>query len=574
MNSSTQNGLSVAYMVPVTPALLSSAATVGDLLNLIPKPSGVKGPRLHSAASTFLKFLETTAEETPLHRLEVERERFGTHLEDRRYTKETIKSYRYCIGLLMKIARESGWEAPPEVMPTDWALVLTLASTKGIESIVRYAVRIAKKPSTFTEDDLRSWCQERVGAGCTLSASLTHCSKFRKILGMPTVAHLMPLVKPHPKGYGVSLPKMHPLLRSEVERLLAYRTDEFELDRSGPPIRQATADTLRQVIVNLTGFVQNIHGSAPVESLAALLTRDNVASYVSWCRKERKVLGQTLIGSLATLRASFKEHPHHVGLDLSWISEIIKKLPRVKQSDVDRRKEKKYIPYAVADDIPRKIREALKAANTLNPSDLAVSLRDELLMQWLIILPWRQSNLRECRISGGTHRNLYCEPIRQHSTVTKPNWLVEQEKSGRGGPVWQIRFSIPETKAKHEVNGFLPQELVVKLEEYLAHRDALIPVGQPDPGTLFLTANGKALDQAYLHNTVTRLTSKYAGVATNPHLFRDIVAYEWLSKHPADYLTLSKLLWHRNLEYTLKVYGSRFDESTGIARMDDWRSSR
>src|ERR1700739_2037255 len=131
MNSSTQNGLSVAYVVPVTPALLSSAATVRDLLDLIPKPSSVKGPRLHSAASTFLKFLGTTAEETPLHSLEVERERFGIHLKGGRYTKETIKSYSYCIGLLMKIARESGWETPPEVMPTDWALVLTLTSTKA-----------------------------------------------------------------------------------------------------------------------------------------------------------------------------------------------------------------------------------------------------------------------------------------------------------------------------------------------------------------------------------------------------------------------------------------------------------
>jgi hypothetical protein len=54
----------------------------------------------------------------------------------------------------------------------------------------------------------------------------------------------------------------------------------------------------------------------------------------------------------------------------------------------------------------------------------------------------------------------------------------------------------------------------------------------------------------------------------------DIVAYEWLRTHPEDFLTVSKLLWHRNLNTTLRIYGSRFDESTGVARMDDWRSSR
>jgi hypothetical protein len=51
------------------------------------------------------------------------------------------------------------------------------------------------------------------------------------------------------------------------------------------------------------------------------------------------------------------------------------------------------------------------------------------------------------------------------------------------------------------------------------------------------------------------------------------VAYEWLEQHSHDYLTLSNLLWHKNLEYTVKVYGSRFNEATAIARMDDWRSS-
>src|SRR5580698_2447497 len=101
MNNSTPDGLSIACLTPVLPTALSCTATVRDLLNLIPKPSGTGGPRLHSAASTFLKFLGTTAEETPLHRLEVERERFGTHLVARRYKKETIKSYRYCIGLLI-----------------------------------------------------------------------------------------------------------------------------------------------------------------------------------------------------------------------------------------------------------------------------------------------------------------------------------------------------------------------------------------------------------------------------------------------------------------------------------------
>lgn len=46
-----------------------------------------------------------------------------------------------------------------------------------------------------------------------------------------------------------------------------------------------------------------------------------------------------------------------------------------------------------------------------------------------------------------------------------------------------------------------------------------------------------------------------------PHLFRDAFAYAYLESHPEDYLTLSKILWHRSIKYTLSVYGRNFDES-------------
>ena len=205
--------------------------------------------------------------------------------------------------------------------------------------------------------------------------------------------------------------------------------------------------------------------------------------------------------------------------------------------------------------------------------EIAMSLRDELLMLWLVILPWRQKNLRQCRIAGGSHLNLYFAPIRPLSAATRPKWLALQEKSNAEPAGLADLLTKNETKGKNQVEAFLPAELVVRLEEYLAHREVLIPVGRPDPGTLFLTNGGKAMNSADLRDLVEELTSRHTGVAVNPHLFRDIVAYEWLKLHPHDYLTLSNLLWHKNLEYTVKVYASRINESTAIARMDDWRSN-
>ncbi len=547
---------------------------IDDLLRLVPKRPGGGGQGLpvHSAAANFLNFVGTTAPETPIHLLETELEAFVRHLEVVRYKKTTVRTYRCCLNLLVKTAREYGWEPPSAVMPPSWAPVFALAATKDLKSIVRFAVRSGKTPATFGEDGLRAWCQERIRAGRSLSACRTHCTHFRSLMSKSELAHLGSLLKVQPKHYGVALREMHPGLRSEVEALLAYRTDEFNLDRSRPPIRPETAVGLLERFEHLTGFIQNVVGCSPIESLKALLTKDNVARYVQWALKERKNQGDGLVRALSGIRASFKDHPSYLDLDLSWVSKIIKKLPRETRSEIDRRKEMKYIPYAVADAIPAKIRGARNRAKNLSASEIAMSLRDELLMLWLVILPWRQRNLRQCRIAGEPHPNLYFEPIRQLSAATRPKWLELQEKSNASQPVWQIYFTKKETKGKNQVEAFLPSELVVRLEEYLAHREALIPVGRPDPGTLFLTNSGKAMNSADIRNLVEELTSQHAGVAVHPHLFRDIVAYEWLRQHPHDYLTLSNLLWHKNLEYTVKVYASRINEATAVARMDDWRS--
>jgi hypothetical protein len=41
-----------------------------------------------------------------------------------------------------------------------------------------------------------------------------------------------------------------------------------------------------------------------------------------------------------------------------------------------------------------------------------------------------------------------------------------------------------------------------------------------------------------------------------------------LEKRPEDYLTLSKLLWHRNIETTIRIHGARFNESVALCKME------
>jgi integrase len=393
-------------------------------------------------------------------------------------------------------------------------------------------------------------------------------------MSRPELSHLRPAVGVTPAGYGTPLRKMHLSLRKEVEDLLSYLGDELDFDRPGPPLRQATVEGRRATLERLVGFVENVQGCPRVEALADVLAKETVSQHIKWAKNERGVLGETIVTDLSGIYAIFQKHPKYTDLDLSWLPAMLRKLPRVKRSEIDRRKEKKYISFEAADAIPRKIREARTHAKNRTEIDVALSLRNELIMLWLVILPWRQRNLRGCRLSGGPHKNLYFAPVRNLSSVSQPEWLVEQEKVHRRKPVWQICFSVDETKSKNEVQGYLPAELVRLLEEYLNHRPAQIPLGKPDPGTLFVNEDGKAITRSKMTTLVQSLPSTYAETAVNPHLYRDIVAYEWLKHHPEDFLTPSKLLWHKSAQFTLKVYASRFNESTGIARMDNWRASR
>jgi site-specific recombinase XerC len=89
-----------------------------------------------------------------------------------------------------------------------------------------------------------------------------------------------------------------------------------------------------------------------------------------------------------------------------------------------------------------------------------------------------------------------------------------------------------------------------------------------DPGTLFLNSEGKRLFEVQLLDIVKTQTLRHGGKAVHPHLFRDIYAYMWVDKHPGEIFALSKVLWHSNLDTTVKLYARKFNESSALCRME------
>ena len=127
----------------------------------------------------------------------------------------------------------------------------------------------------------------------------------------------------------------------------------------------------------------------------------------------------------------------------------------------------------------------------------------ELLTFWLSVLPWRQQNLRECRI-GGPVPNLYKGSIPAFGVIDTPAWIRQEQARNPATQFWQFDFAPDETKPKRRIQAALPKQLIPLLEEYLQnHRPKLLKGA--DPGTLFVNSEGTAFDNSQITDLVSEL---------------------------------------------------------------------
>jgi integrase len=282
--------------------------------------------------------------------------------------------------------------------------------------------------------------------------------------------------------------------------------------------------------------------------------------------------GAGLVNDLRLLSAAMRQHPAYKSIDFDWLKPLVDSIPREHKSELKKRKARKYLAYEVLESIPAKVRAERPAAAKKSIREVASLVMQELTMKWLPILPWRQLNLRQCRISGPIP-NLFKGPVPLYSGIDKPEWVEAEERRNPAAEFWQFQFSIDETKTGIEVRALLPRQLVGILEEYLDDFRRHLLHGS-DPGTLLLNQDGNPMGRQQMERLVTRLTLRHGGRRVPPHLYRDIVSFAWLKAHPKDYLTLSKMLWHASPARVIEDYGARFDESSAGVAMEGWLDER
>jgi integrase len=552
---------------PIARYTAQSLVSLQDLLGALEMSPPPSYSMLRSTVTRFSDFKRQPASAILIECLKLDRDDFKDYLRGRPYATNAIRSYLNYVRILAGIATKMGWASPALTIPPAWAALEPQIARSKSQRLVLDLVRKGRTPSTVQESDLEAWVQKEVQRGRAFRGTTQSASSLRRMIlkaGYPTE---LSMKKTRGADYGVPFDRFPEPLKNQVQDVLRWKQDRFVPSRPNKAkVRPVTARGIQRSFERLYGFAVNVDGNQNITDLRQLVTEEIVSRFIGWGFEDRRLKSNGVSVMLGSICAALIRNPKYADFTQSWFPTLLKTLPEDPEEEGIRRKEAKFLPHEILKTIPPLIRRDSSMIRSDDPYKKAVAARDELLIQWLLVLPWRQRNLRECRVGGSTP-NLFRGTLPALSGITKPRWLVDAESRGDGKEVWQFHFEPHETKTGNRIHCVLPRTLIPLLEEFLRdHRPHLVQ--GTDPGTLFLNNDGKPMSTATTRNLVSALTLRYAGRIVTPHMFRDIYAYMWLEKFPEDYLTVSKLLWHKNINTTINIYGRRFNESAALCRME------
>jgi hypothetical protein len=559
-----------------------SVQNLQDLLDALDEaPPSPKCPvaMLHTTAKLVSDSLNKGLGQIEIDELVPLRPRLKLYLQERRYPYNSVKSYLNYARMLVEVARHFGWVSHRPDVTKEWEIIRQSVwqPKHNADQIVKYAISIGRAPALFTDKDLEEWCALTLSQGRALRYVRDVAAQFcKRILRAGADALLPNLSFSRPQNYGQPLSKIPQGLRTQIEKLIKWKTDEVSEDRN-PRGRNRPVSALKfqHFICRLYGFVSNVQRQ-PASNLRTLCSKKFVFDFVNWCRKERQVKKISLYIPLNSLYGIVRNYPYFKRGNFEWLGNLIAQL-KDDEEDEFRAKEArklKSVDYDSLEGLPEKMRREAAKTYTKPSKQYAAAMRDALLMEWLVTLPWRQRNLREMRIGRQEDgANIFKAQLSTDDGIARPGWLVEELRRNPNLEVWQFRFRARETKTNHFVHGILPKQIAVPLEEYVNSFRPLLISGS-DPGTVFLNDSGRSYTLTYMYLRVTEITFKYFRRPVNPHLFRHIYATKFLEEHPENYLTLSKILWHRDVKMTIRLYGAGYDESHGARAAEEWRDQR
>ena len=568
------NEIAVEHQIPseIFAAPGTPPATLKELVDIIAARGDKNLAMLRHTAVKLSEFLDKAIGEISIDLLVDVRSPFSDFLRMRKYADNSIRTYRQNTQRLIRWAEQLGWVSGKQSIEEAWKPFLDALAgdPRAYSCIVYHAIQSRRLPSEFSVADLDAWGEAMLLAGRQYRTVRSGKWNFRRAVAGAGLNASLPKLDPAPRKsiYRVRLSELPEPLGSEVKELLAWKQLRFVRGRpQWTRHRPVSSKQLLSNICRLFGYAKNVGNFNDINTLRSLFTEEIVSAFVDWGLNERG-LHRGSLRCLSMLYSGLRHHPKYKDQNYEWFITLFDEIPEDDDSISQEKKARKSVPFEDLRRIPAEIRGTRMKLSKDDPKTSRL-FHDEFMISMLTTLAWRQRNLRECRLGEPEAANLFFAPLPPFIHIAKPKWVIEALAKNANQAFWQIFFREDETKMGQKVRGILPRRLIPLLEEYLAvHRPRLIH--QKDPGTLFLNEDGCAIDYQLMTYHISELVLKHCGRRMTPHLFRDAFAYAYLDVHPEDFLTLSKILWHRSIKYTLGVYGRNFDESNGVRRVDEW----
>ena len=557
--------------------------TVGELLDAIAQQRAGQylGP-LKTAANYFSDYMATPLSQLKIGMLKSASQGFKDYLYriptrgGKRLEISSVRSYCSCLEALLRYAQGFGWCYKPNAVEGEWNSVIAgLKMRCGISGLIRFALAKGKAPSQLTDNDILAFQKYKLGKGRSPLYANSIGSTFKRIIVAGNLQDKFPLLTaPKDYRYAIPLEKMPEPMRSELRELIAFKLgkSKHRVARKGKN-RPISAREIEVAVTRLFGYAVSelkMDPEAP-RALLDLVCPDVVETFITW-QLDTRELESVSLNFLRLLRSALCAFPTYSSIDFSWFTKLLDTIPEYDQEELADRKDRKLLSYDELSQIPFKISQEKEKAES-GSVEYARLAHDELLMLWMLAFAWRPTNIRECSLGTDKREPNLFKSAFGNRQVAKPDWVERKLKQNPSAKFWQIHFTNAQVKGKRHIRAVVPKHLVPFLEDYLLNHRHLL-VSESDDGTLFLNRYGRQMSSDSIVDLVGTLTFKYGGRKVTPHLFRDAFAICWLEENPEDYLTISKILWHRHIQTTLKHYGGNYDESHGVKKAGEWIERR
>ncbi len=475
---------------------------------------------------------------------------------------------------LLDHARALGWRPAHPSLAEAWRDIVPVMKGDGSPGIVRLAIEKGVTPEQFSDATMADWKAYMYNQHCAYLTVKHGEDRFRHNIRAAGLQNRFPCFDASLRSAPectLRRSETSESLQKELDEVLDWKLGKRKRGRDARcRIRKVTAKNIEGTLRHLCGFAVKVLNVAPLTSLTQVLTEECIDAYIKF---EDKCKSSSITTRLSSLNALMNTHPLFAQCKKGWLLPKLKDLRRDDPQQLEDCKAAKYAPYTDLSRIPAMIRAEFDATEDLISK--AWFVHDELLMSWWVAMPWRQRNIRECRIKDAAKNNLFFSELPEELRLSNdlPAWVTQALHENPRQKFWWYLFREEETKAGSRVNRpvrrVVPLDVVPLLTMWIdVYRPLLVRAGVT---TLFINRRGRPMSDRTINDLLSNITVCYIQQRVTPHLLRDIYGYWHLSEKRGSLKQLAHDLFHFDL-WSTATYTRRFNTSNGVVIFDERRS--